>query len=69
MGPDFDQNALDEFDDIKTKVDDELKMQPFEVMSRRPREITIYLGNTGPHTIPTSRVSKEVSVFLALAGS
>jgi len=43
-GPDFDQDMLDDFDDIKSKVSDELRLQPFGISSRRPREITIGLG-------------------------
>jgi hypothetical protein len=46
-GPDFDQDALDEFDGIMAKVDDESKPQSFEILSRRPREISICLGKTG----------------------
>jgi len=45
-GPDFDQDVLDEFDDIKIEVADELKLESFEILSRRPREITIRLDNT-----------------------
>lgn len=44
-GPDFDRDVLDEFDDIETEVTDELRLKPFEILSRRPREITIRLGN------------------------
>ena len=43
-GPDFDQDVLDEFDDIKNEVADELKLNSFEILSRKPREIPIYLG-------------------------
>ncbi|KAF9649460.1 hypothetical protein BDM02DRAFT_1819799 [Thelephora ganbajun] len=46
VSPDFDQDVLDEFDDIKAKAADELRLQSFEILSRRPREITIRLGNT-----------------------
>lgn len=47
-GPDFAEDVLDEFDDIKTKVDDELRMQAFEMQPWRQREIvTIYLDGTG----------------------
>lgn len=51
-GPDFDQDVLDEFDDLKTKVADELKMQSLENPCQKPREIIIYLGGTGKE--PTS---------------
>ena len=47
VGPDFDQDVLDGFDDIKTDIADELKLKTFEILSRRPREITIRLGSTG----------------------
>jgi len=47
-GPDFDQDVLDEFDDIKTEVADELKRHPPENLCKKPREITIYLGGTSP---------------------
>lgn len=46
-GPDFDQDMLDEFDDIKTEVADKLKPESFEILSRRPREIIIQLDNMG----------------------
>jgi hypothetical protein len=46
-GPDFDQDVLDEFDDLKTEVANQLKMQSLENHCQRPREITIYLGGTG----------------------
>ena len=46
-GPDFDQDILDDFDDIRTKVTDELRLQSFGISSRRPREITIGFGRTG----------------------
>jgi len=46
-GPYSDREVLDEFDDIKTEVDDELNLKPFEILSRRPREIAIRLGKTG----------------------
>lgn len=47
VGPDFDQDVLDGFDDIKTEVADELKLKTFEILSRKPKEITIRLGSTG----------------------
>lgn len=47
VGPDFDQDVLDGFDDIKTEMADELKLKTFEILSRRPKEITIRLGSTG----------------------
>jgi hypothetical protein len=40
IGPDFGQDVLDEFDDIKIKVNDEMKLQSFEILSRRPVEIS-----------------------------
>ena len=46
-GPDFDQDVLDEFDDIKAEAADELKLRSFEIPSRKRREISIRLGNTG----------------------
>jgi hypothetical protein len=46
-GPDFDKDVLDEFEDIKVEVADELKLQSFEILSRRPREITLHSGNAG----------------------
>lgn len=46
-GPDFDQEALDEFDDLKPKAADKLKLRPLENPCQKPREITIYLGGTG----------------------
>lgn len=46
-GPDFDEDVLDEFDDIKTKVSG-LRMHSLENPCRKPREITIYLGGTRP---------------------
>ena len=45
--PDSDEDVLDEFDDIKTDAADELKLDTFEILSRRPKEIAIHLGNTG----------------------
>jgi len=48
--PDFDPDVLDEFDDIKTKVIEELRLQSFGIFSQRSKELTIRLGNTSEHT-------------------
>ena len=62
-GPDFDQDILDEFDDIKTKVSDELRLQSFGISSRRPREITIGLGRTGGWLSPSGDVQRRITDF------
>jgi len=49
-GPDFDQDVLDGFDDLKTEVADGLKLHPIGNPCQKSREITIYLGGTGPVT-------------------
>lgn len=50
-GPDFDQDVLDEFDDLKTEVTHEMKLQSLENHCQKPREITIYLGGTGEEPV------------------
>lgn len=57
-GPDFDKNVLDEFDDIKIEVAEELKLQPLENLCKKPREITIYLGGTSPFPLPRARTTQ-----------
>jgi len=47
MGPDFDLDVLDGFDDIKTEVANELRLQSSEALTWRPREISIHLGHIG----------------------
>jgi len=46
---DFNQDVLDEFDDIKPKETDELKLQSFGILSGRPKKLAIRLGKTGEH--------------------
>ena len=62
-GTDFDQEALNEFDDIRTKVDDELKLQPLESSSQRQRVITISFGMTGKSPL-SSQIHREGSLTL-----
>lgn len=57
--PDFDTHVLDEFDDLKTQVADEMKLQPLENPCQKPREIIIYLGGTGKEpSIHSGRTQK-----------
>lgn len=46
-GPDFDQDVLDEFDDIRAKVAEKMKLRTAVNSCQGPRDITIYLGGTG----------------------
>lgn len=43
-GPDFDQDILDGFDDIRSEVADELKLRSFDISPQRPREILTGFG-------------------------
>ena len=45
--PDFDQAVLDEFDDLRAKVADKLKLRSLQNSCQKPKEITIYLGGRG----------------------
>lgn len=62
-GPDFDLDVLDEFDDIKTKIADEMKMRPLEDPCRKPREITIYLGGTSKKRVHWESCTNESLSF------
>jgi len=44
-GPDFAQDILNQFDDIKTEVADEVRLRRLEYLPLRPREISIPLGD------------------------
>lgn len=57
-GPDFDKDVLEEFDDIKTEVAEELELRPLENPCQKPREITIYLGGTRPFPPSRARVTQ-----------
>lgn len=58
-GPDFDQDVLDEFDDLKTKVANELKLGSLENPCQKPREITIYKGGTGKEPVSSRNTTNR----------
>ena len=63
-GPDFTLDILNQFDDIKTEVADEMRLRTLESLPLRPREITIPLGDPSKWPHERKSAGKLVADFL-----